>query len=95
MRKATKQLTLTTHTTALGKNSTRKVKIVFDKNEDYEGGTPVMVYLFEDGQEYGSTWNCLMGEGTIDDQPTTKEEWAWLLGKNDEVNAFLETLEVA
>jgi hypothetical protein len=36
-----------------------------------------------------------MGEGTIEDQPTTDEEWSWLLGKTNEVDAFLETLEVA
>lgn len=78
-------------------NSTsgRKIQIVLDRREDYSGGTPAMVYLFSGRVEYCATWNCLMNEGTVDDQALTNSEWAWINSKTNNVNAFLETLEVA
>jgi hypothetical protein len=74
----------------------RKLSVVMDRSEDYEGGTPVMVRLYENSKEVDcATWACMMGEGAFENYTITDGELAWLMKQQDKVDSFLETCEHA
>jgi hypothetical protein len=74
----------------------RAIHVVLDRSQDYEGGTPVIVELYEGGTFVDSaTWNCIAHEGAFENHSLTLAESAWIDSITNDVNAFLESLEFA
>jgi len=71
----------------------RRLVVEFDQREDYEGGTPVMVRLYDGKREIDCcTWNIIDAGFSMETTSFTDSEWKWFHSLQPLVEEFLSTL---